>query len=387
MFYIVTGKPGAGKSYRITADIFYELNKKYVIFHNLDGLKPDLFPFPDRLKSIPDLYPSEFADRSFFHEDFQKNLVHAVADKYQVFDKNGKNHPLPVCIIVDEAHRIFDEKNKAGLAWLSYHRHLGQLVIFCTQKDTMLHHSYRALMAFEIRAKADVGFAFLYQKLENGENTGFTLRLKKQSIFDKYLSYELTPPKHRNLIYLFICVFALLCSVYFFINPFDSPDPEAEAKPEVENTAPGQTLPGQTAAPGQTVPGQIAPGQVVPGSTINRFLDPHFFYSGSFVSYKSGSRINVLQSRFVISNGSLSLDFRELFPNLVYLSHTFYTLTTFDTINKSLHIFVSSLTPQQHENDRIREPLQGAPLAGSGEAPESGLSANASFDIPAQNNL
>lgn len=364
MFYIFSGKPGAGKSYRLICDIYSDLNKKYVIFHNLDGVKPELFPFPDRLKSIPDLYPSEFADYSFFTEDFQKKLVHAVAgdERYQVKDKKGNFQPLPVCVIVDEAHRIFDEKNKACLAWLSYHRHLGQLVIFCTQKETMLYHSYRALMAFEIRAKADIGFAFLYQKIENGENTGFSFRIKRQSIFKKYLSYELIPPKHRNLIYLFILIFSLVCSVYFFNNPFgDSEEAENEKEAISDDIK-------QTAVASAPVQSPVMPvGSGLQKSTLSQYLNPEFFFSGSFLEYK-GNKIDSVKSRFLIIDASGScFDFRELFPNLVYLSHTYYVLTAFDSVNKTLHIFRSPPANLFNDNDQDGSGLRGGSRASTAD--------------------
>ena len=52
MIIMYTGKPGGGKTYKAVDDILkLETQKKYVIIHNIDGLKKGKFKNPDEIIS------------------------------------------------------------------------------------------------------------------------------------------------------------------------------------------------------------------------------------------------------------------------------------------------------------------------------------------------
>ena len=142
----------------------------------------------------------------FLSEEFQKRLAGDVKEKY------GK----PCMIIIDEAHRWLGAQNQKILAWLSYHRHMGQKVLLITQKSTMLHFTYRALVAHEVRAKSSIFKWFLYQRIENGEGTGVFPCAKKKEVFQSYKSFQIKEHKTINYVYPVILFVVVMAGWWYF---------------------------------------------------------------------------------------------------------------------------------------------------------------------------
>lgn len=216
MFIFYTGLPGSGKSYRVVHDLLQTQNskkgKKYYVYHNIDGLKEENFNDPFLINDWRDLITEGYcADEiQFFSEEFQTQLCREVQEKYG----------LPVLIIIDEAHRWFDRDRKSLKAWVSFHRHLGQDIWMVTQKQTMIHNSYRGLAEYEKRAKNnslfDNPFVFIYSKICNGQTFGTEFKRKKKKVFEAYKSFEANNKKTVSLVIPAILCVIVLCGFLYY---------------------------------------------------------------------------------------------------------------------------------------------------------------------------
>ena len=156
MIVIYTGRPGAGKTYRVVWDLYHkyssEQNPTWLIYHNLEGLKEDLFPqggaYLKDWRSIP----------NFLSYQCQRDLS-AWADKVHP----GKR----IVIVVDEAQSSgFRRASPDILDWLTQHRHLNQDILLVTQHYKNLDPAITNIAEYEIRAKKGITlnqFVYTYQ--------------------------------------------------------------------------------------------------------------------------------------------------------------------------------------------------------------------------------
>lgn len=171
---LYTGRPGAGKTYRVVYNLLNLEPGKYFIFHNIDGLKQVLI---EDGKYIQDWREVD----QFFTDAKQKQICAKVAEDYK----------RSVLVIVDEAQNWFGERSAGLKKWLSWHRHNGQDIWLIAQHNKMIHSDYYHLVEYECRAKrGTITKQMLYQYSVGGE-TWKTDRVKtSQAVFAAYRSFD-----------------------------------------------------------------------------------------------------------------------------------------------------------------------------------------------------
>lgn len=176
MIEVITGKPGSGKTYLAVLRLM-ELEKgKYVVFHNIDGLKHEKMPEPEHYRYVPPDDLPQFITRAK-----QEEYATAVREKYD----------RAMLVVVDEAQMYFAERNDARKGWLSWHRHLGQDVILICQHYKMIHGDYYNLAEYEIRAlKSLLLNQMVYQYRVGGETFKTMRKGKKASVYAAYQSFQ-----------------------------------------------------------------------------------------------------------------------------------------------------------------------------------------------------
>lgn len=232
---ILSGKPRSGKTYKAVHDLLMkETQRKFFIFHNINGLKPVAFDNPEHVKNWQEfIREKELAgEEDFFCMEYQEGLAKAVKDKY------GKN----VLFVIDESHIWFDKSRKSFKTWLAMHGHLGQEVWLISQRATMLSSSYRALAEYEIRAKSDhifnVPFVFLYQKIANGEACGGSWIRKKTEVYQAYKSFQIGMARQHASLLIPMFLALVFGGGYYLYNTVGSIFPESKKGQALAAVAP-----------------------------------------------------------------------------------------------------------------------------------------------------
>lgn len=198
---IYTGKPGAGKTYRVVKELLEETGRYYV-FHNIDGLKESMIESGKYIQSWVGI-------DGFFTKKKQEEISNWAKAEY------GR----AVLVIVDEAQMVMADRNPDIKAWLSWHRHLGQDVWLICQHYKMISSDLYALADYEIRGKrGHLTSQFVYQWNVNGE-TFKTDRLKQSNaVFAAYQSFiggEINKGRSKLLLVAVGgCVAAVCMAVY-----------------------------------------------------------------------------------------------------------------------------------------------------------------------------
>jgi zona occludens toxin (predicted ATPase) len=211
---IFTGKPRTGKSYRVVNDLLMDdVQDKYVIYHNIKGLRIDAFKWENRecVHELTELMGEGLAkdEAELFSYEFMKSLCMRIDDEF------GKERKL--LVVVDEAHLWFDKKRTSIKEWLTQHGHFGMDVWLIAQRNTMINKDYRALSEYEIRAKNDSFFNmpwfFLYAKYDTaGQFCGFGFRRKRKEVYEAYQSYFL-PGHKKQISWIMPCILISLVLV------------------------------------------------------------------------------------------------------------------------------------------------------------------------------
>jgi len=353
MFVCYHGQTGSGKTYKAVKDID-DLCKKYIIFHNIDGLKPEYFDFPDRFINFRESYFEKniCSPKEFFTKSFQIELSQQCKDKYS----------LPICIILDEAHDYFLDQNKDFLIWLAWHRHLGQHIIFITQNTTQLHHTYRKLINFEYRAKLDFWKFFVYQRIDKGETTGLRFERKKASVFKKYKSYETPSKQYFNPFLLFLPIL-VICGLYlYFRNPVEVSREKRLSKINESALTSGNS----GSSKSDSIPGKKIDFSSGPGASFHLpSIDfKNFYYVGCSIFWKNltGSDFDGLKSRFYLCDESgQTWNYKDIFPNFVYSSHTQYFLKLKDLKTRKIFTYYA---PEKKISKPGASDKASGPLAG-----------------------
>lgn len=175
MIELITGKPGAGKTYLAVQRLLSLPVGKYVIYTNIDGLRKEAFAEPDMVKEIPE-------DMALWMtKERQIEWAEAVREKY------GR----PMLVVIDEAQMWFGEKNHDRKGWLSWHRHLGQDIWLICQHYKMIHPDYYNLCEYEIRALRSSFLNLLVYQYRLGGETFKTMTKKKDpSVYAAYRSFN-----------------------------------------------------------------------------------------------------------------------------------------------------------------------------------------------------
>lgn len=198
---LYTGKPGAGKTYRVVHELLRD-SGRYFVFHNIDGLRESMIEEGRYIQSWVDI-------PGFFTKAKQEEVCKWAREKY---DRS-------VLVIVDEAQMIFGDRNAELKAWLSWHRHLGQDIKLICQHYKMILSDYYNLCDYEIRGKR--GFMtsrLVYQWGVNGE-TFKTDRLPiNKATFAAYRSFvggEVNKGRSKMMLYAAgACALAVVMGVY-----------------------------------------------------------------------------------------------------------------------------------------------------------------------------
>lgn len=205
MIELITGKPGSGKTYLAVQRLLELPVGKYVIWHNIAGLKPEVFPEPHMIKEIP-------ADlKAWGTKENQIEYADACKEKY------GR----PMLVVIDEAQMVFGEKNADLKAWLSWHRHLGQDIWLIAQHAKMLHQDYVVLAEYEVRAvKSMILNMLVYQFRVGGETFKTARRRKDTRVFQAYRSFDHGEVSKRgfNLLYWSIALGVLALGGFAWVQ-------------------------------------------------------------------------------------------------------------------------------------------------------------------------
>ncbi|MBN2515952.1 MAG: hypothetical protein JXC33_07965 [Deltaproteobacteria bacterium] len=191
---LYTGIPGSGKTYRVVYELLSkEIQDKYFIIHNIEGLKHDKFINKSHIKSFGQNGSLSYSTDELFTYEVQKELSEQVKQKYN----------KSLLMVVDECDKLgFDMGSASIKEWLSMHRHIGQDIYLITQNRANIHRSLYNLVEVEILGKRGFIFnQFIYAWLANGEKFHTDRLPKKKEIFEAYKSFQLpeTAKKKSNL--------------------------------------------------------------------------------------------------------------------------------------------------------------------------------------------
>lgn len=234
MIRIITGVPGAGKTYLAMTEILklceydsffdeYRPREGTVIITNISDLKVQHVKFDEALEKMG--YEVFFSEKNF----------EAIRKKYE-----------RVLIVIDECQKYFHAKtwNEKVAYAFQYHRHLGIDIILMTQDQRVLPRGLSSLPEYIVKARSrsiNFGFRFVYDFYDSTTWTHLeTKTLKKdQSVFRAYKSFKFDEKeKPKNVVVQWVVltgggVLILLVAVYFFISAF-FPSGEAESSETVK---------------------------------------------------------------------------------------------------------------------------------------------------------
>jgi len=247
MIEIITGKPGSGKTYLAVSRMLELPVGKYVIWHNIKGLKPESFPEPAMVKCIPDDVVTWCGKAN------QIEWADACQEKY------GR----PMLVVIDEAQMIFADRNKDLKGWLSWHRHLGQDIWLIAQHSRMLHQDYFNLAEYEVRAVRSLLLNFLvYQYRMGGEAFKTVRKSRDKKVFAAYQSFDQTEvaKKSFRLVY-WVGAFVLMAVLAFWglMHWFSAGAASASERKSPAVSARGSSRSASASAPGPGLKPDLPP--------------------------------------------------------------------------------------------------------------------------------
>lgn len=213
--YVLTGKPRTGKTY-FMVDYLSKLKGYWRVYHNISGLKPDLFP--------PEIELIDFTTLEMSLDDILTNDIQSELTQQLLNEGRGRK----VLWVFDEAHSCgFGAANSKGdprVDWVAYHGHFGQRIFIISQDAGMIAKRYRVLSEYEIRSRSTGPFKnpflFCYQRVStSGQNMGvFFVRIKKD-IFSRYSSEIISGSRNFSLLSVFFILFLVSAVVFYFYVP------------------------------------------------------------------------------------------------------------------------------------------------------------------------
>lgn len=207
---ILTGVPGAGKSYYAVHHIHQlcQSDGKFLVLHNIEGLTCQ----DHRVIAV-----------DWKTEDFHAQLM---ADRLrQLRTEYGLASEDLIHLFIDEAQRFFppELKDQQILYFFDYHRHFGVTVTLITQHEKKLTYKITTLAESEIRAvsqKINPLGSFVYKLSAGGEHYSTKRLPKEKQIFALYKSFQAgtgkTKKSNLRIIVVGVVVAAVLAWVVFF---------------------------------------------------------------------------------------------------------------------------------------------------------------------------
>jgi zona occludens toxin (predicted ATPase) len=250
MLTLITGKPGAGKSWYAVRELRKELAKGRAIFSDIDGLTLDgVLPIPERWQDCP----------------------------------------AGSLVVYDECQKLFGPDKQQGrssnpmLADLETHRHLGLDLWFITQHPGLLHAHVRRLIGAHVHVLAVYGsdYVRLYSAGEviEVDKTSALLscdcksEIRDKSVFASYKSTVLNTHKTRwprktlvMLGSLLVGGLGVAVAVPYAFGAFN--DKVVHAKPG-QSAAPASAA----AVPGVSAPASVPAPSLLSADEINKRVD------------------------------------------------------------------------------------------------------------------
>lgn len=205
---LYTGKPGAGKTYRVVKELLEE-EGRYYVFHNIDGLKESMIEGGRYIQCWSDI-------PGFFTKKKQTEISEWARAEYN----------RSVLVIVDECQMVMGDRRSDIKEWLSWHRHLGQDIKLICQHYKMINTDYYNLCDYEIRGKRGfITSQLVYQWGVNGE-TFKTDRLRvNKAVYAAYTSFvgkEVNKGRSKML-YFAVTAFVLALAMGVYVIGFGLP--------------------------------------------------------------------------------------------------------------------------------------------------------------------
>ena len=195
MIQLYTGVPGAGKSYKMVADLdaFLAKNPDVNLVSNIHNLQ---LPHEDFDTLMTDSFPgagltvTQRIER-FFDYDFQAGL--------------SKDFGGPIMYVIDECQLYFPRRTSLPVteAYLQRHRHLGHYLYLATQSSKLLNSNIVALIEIEYYAgRRSVSFLGEFHYRAKSPQSCMVIKnftvFPKKRIFGLYKSFdneEISKPK------------------------------------------------------------------------------------------------------------------------------------------------------------------------------------------------
>jgi len=209
---IVTGVPGAGKTYFAVDHIVkkycisfgdtFALKKEYKIVTNIDGLLLDTVDLKAAIEKAGGL-------ERFFSSDLQQKTT----EKYQKLKQR-------LVYVIDEAQQFFHRRfyDREVFSFFENHRHYGLDIYLITQNSNLLAKDLLALSEYEIRAiprTLAIG-GFNYLRKSNKDIIGRVLLRKKKSVFNLYKSMQANETEKITTPYLKYLIPVVLLFIFGF---------------------------------------------------------------------------------------------------------------------------------------------------------------------------
>jgi len=208
---LITGVPGAGKTYYIVNHILenycqkfgdtYELKSDYLLITNVDELMLDTVSLDDAIKDCESL-------EDFFSVVFQEKISRKYEDKKIIY-------------IIDECQKYFHRRyyQRPVFEFFEYHRHMGFDIFLLSQNANLISKDIIGLSEIEVRAvpRTLTIASFMYLKKSNKEIIGRVLLRRKKSVFGMYKSMsksETEKIKSPYLKYIIPVIFLIIFGMY-----------------------------------------------------------------------------------------------------------------------------------------------------------------------------
>ena len=222
MIIVVSGVPGAGKSYWAVYHLLKGRFKDCIIFTNLE-LKQRL----NRVNLV-----------KFEKKYFTVNYVKKLKERIQ-------SH---IVYIIDEAQVYFRSMPDSDVRYFfEYHRHLGIDIVLITQNPKLIHETIRILAEYEIKAqRKSLRFLnrFVYYYYQAGEKFHVETLPYDHDVFSFYRSFQFSTEtiENRSAYTLYLILLGLFITLAVFSYSYLQSKFFAKVKSKVKSSSPSFTV-------------------------------------------------------------------------------------------------------------------------------------------------